>query len=329
MLYAVGRLRDLLIEDKKHLQKLSDPVDELEKKLTLLEDLFEDVTAVRRDGRTSAIVDLCDQMMDDVDDYVAVRITTKTRFGLREKWLRPKLLLKIEQLDSKIADLVNTHKGKTILEVGKVSLPRSFVEIPRLDEQDFVGRGEEIKNLVSCLKEGNDNWVVSICGMGGLGKTTLAKKVYKHEDVRRHFDRLVFLCLGQECNVEATLRRILQELVPGKKDHEISSMSAADVEDEIRKVLSENRSLVLLDDIWTVEAWKGLSGALSTIQVTGGKVFLTTRNREVAELGNNIVHQLNCLSDEESWELLQKKARTRIYGRGTTEPYFLCFYFLF
>lgn len=178
---------------------------------------------------------------------------------------------------------------------------------PHVTKENFVGMEKDITKLVSCLiDEGKQYKVVSLWGMGGLGKTTVAKKIYNHINVRRHFDGFAWVCITQECQAKEVLQDVLRELLPAKSREEIVSMGDRELVQKLYKVQQERKCLVVLDDIWTMEAWKSLVPAFPIKKAGHSKLLLTTRTKRVAEEG--YLHSLSCLNEEEGWELLQKKA---------------------
>ncbi|PHU28196.1 hypothetical protein BC332_00289 [Capsicum chinense] len=77
---------------------------------------------------------------------------------------------------------------------------------------------------------------------------------------------------------------------------------------ELSSHLRSKRYLVVIDDVWTMEAWDDLKMAFPNT-ASGSRILLTTRNRDVASYANpeGSPHHLRFLTNEESWELLSKK----------------------
>ncbi|PON70234.1 NB-ARC domain containing protein [Parasponia andersonii] len=54
--------------------------------------------------------------------------------------------------------------------------------------------------------------------MGGLGKTTLARKIYQHCKIRGHFDCLAWASISQQCQVSNVWKEILVKLCVDEKE---------------------------------------------------------------------------------------------------------------
>ncbi|KAD7117470.1 hypothetical protein E3N88_04738 [Mikania micrantha] len=147
--------------------------------------------------------------------------------------------------------------------------------------------------------------VVSIVGMGGLGKTTLATKVFNDPYVVYHFHIRAWVTISQTYETHDLLIQLLASVCPG---FDPVNASALRLREKLHKSLIGKRYLIVVDDIWSIKAWDDLKLFFPNNN-KGSRVLLTSRLNEVAlhAKSHGFVHQLELLTDEESCELLCKK----------------------
>lgn len=185
-----------------------------------------------------------------------------------------------------------------------------------LEEGELVGIDSPKKHLVGWLVEGGDTRlkVVAVVGMGGLGKTTLVKKVFDESLVRKHFQNHAWITVSQSFNVEELLRDTIHQLFDQMKmplPLEMSTINGNRLKAIIKDFLKQRRYLLVFDDVWTVQAWEAIKYVLPNDD-QGSRAILTTRLIDVASScsveNDGYVYNLNPLSEEESWTLFCQKA---------------------
>ncbi|KAL3504646.1 hypothetical protein ACH5RR_034487 [Cinchona calisaya] len=169
----------------------------------------------------------------------------------------------------------------------------------------LVGLKDAEDEIIELLTRGSRQLkTVSIVGMPGLGKTTLANSVYKHPSINFHFHVRAWCCVSQTYEKDSLLFDIFDQIV-GKttQSHETSR------EDFVQKLyqsLKGRKYLIVIDDIWDIKAWIDLKGPFPDDD-NGSRILFTTRQRAVALEANSIPYALRMLSPEESCELLWLK----------------------
>ncbi|XP_019151769.1 PREDICTED: disease resistance protein RPP13-like isoform X6 [Ipomoea nil] len=117
--------------------------------------------------------------------------------------------------------------------------------------------------------------VISLVGMGGIGKTTLIKKVYKDPTIVSYFDVRAWATISQHHNLTQMLIGLLSSNVTNGVDNN-------HLANQLRQKLMGQRYLIVMDDIWDTKAWDDIQRCFPE-NFNGSRILLTTRLKQVAE----------------------------------------------
>ncbi|GKV37006.1 hypothetical protein SLEP1_g45080 [Rubroshorea leprosula] len=316
-----------------------DPVTELAK----LEDSLKMIHSVLKDaegkqGRESDdpvrlwLQDLQKVAYDAEDvldecDYEHLQYQLKPRGGKKKGEKRKKSSAPSFTLGSDIGDRIKAINARFDRLKERVSLlnlkacqqchpiARQFTPTDSLlDCSEVFGRRYDISEILSMLDNLRNKHPisgVSIVGMGGLGKTTVARSIY--EMAKECYDLVVWVCVSEDFNEQTIVREMYEHLKVGVVPSSINVL----VED-LAKKLEKKTFLLILDDVWNKDKSKWiafnsrLSGILRTMR---NSIMVTTRDEEVALemrkmnlMRNSMqIYKMQKLSDEECWSIIEKR----------------------
>ncbi|XP_011015786.1 PREDICTED: putative disease resistance protein RGA3, partial [Populus euphratica] len=234
-------------------------------------------------------------------------------FRFREVRLRHDIALKIKELNERIDGIV--------VEKNKFDFKSSKVEIKQLehrkttsviDVEEVKGREMDkvrvMKMLLSERSQGPALRTISLVGMGGIGKTTLAKLVYIDHDVTTHFDKTIWVCVSDPFNEITIAKAILEDLMGSAPNLNELQTLLKHVQESIRG----KKFLLVLDDVWNEDStkWEQLKDSLKC-GLPGSGILVTTRKKNVASsMGSSPIDilELGILSTEECWSLFSQFA---------------------
>ncbi|GLT71787.1 hypothetical protein SLA2020_437820 [Shorea laevis] len=163
---------------------------------------------------------------------------------------------------------------------GRRDMTHSFVP-----PSDVIGRNDDKENIINLLKQPDANRnvsVIPIVGLGGLGKTTIAKLIYDENRVVDHFELRMWVCVSEDFDVPRLIIEILKE---SRFEIDERLCTPNELQRNLRERLQNKKFLLVLDDVWNEDRskWIELIGLLSGGPV-GSRIVVTTRSHLVASI---------------------------------------------
>ncbi|CAN1252577.1 Disease resistance protein L6 [Linum perenne] len=178
-----------------------------------------------------------------------------------------------------------------------------------LATDELVGIDFSVEEVIKLLNlDSASEKIVGIHGMGGLGKTTLAKAVYNK--VSMQFERCCFLdnikeTLSKNDGAVTLQNKVISEIL--RKDSD-QAKNASDGIRIIRERVSRHKTFIVLDDVDESFQFDDIFGKLGNFS-TDSRFLITTRNARTLELLHECkLFELEEMSRDHSLKLFNKHA---------------------
>ncbi|XP_060967517.1 putative disease resistance protein RGA1 [Cannabis sativa] len=272
--------------------------------------------------RLSTVVFKADDLMDDFNtqalimshnpmaNQVCTFFSSSNQLAFRFKMSR-----RIQGIKKKLASISNDKSF--FLEQGRQETTLTPRRVRDADfyvhKEDVIGRDKDrsfiIDNLLLENFDQESVSVIAIVGIGGLGKTTLAKSIYNDGQVQKQFKLRIWVCVSDPFD----FRLIIKSIIESAEGQAISGdMGTELLVKKLREVLGGNQYFLVLDDIWEEDhaMLLKLKDLITSNENAGSRVVITTRSENIAKFltTEQQPYQLGVLDEVESWFLFKRVA---------------------
>uniref|UniRef100_A0A0D9XC11 AAA+ ATPase domain-containing protein n=1 Tax=Leersia perrieri TaxID=77586 RepID=A0A0D9XC11_9ORYZ len=317
LINCVNMIVNLLEEHAVMILGVKDDLKKLQAKMELIKAVLDDAEKKKLQHSTINIwLNSLKDVLYDADDIIDL-CRTKGRELLKERpssfrkrkvhcslpsflsttLLRHKIGSKIRKLTDRLTEIENDHLVLTLCHMRPYDQEEITVNVRQtspLIDLDVVGTEIEdsTRKIVEMIFSCEDNIkIIAAIGMGGIGKTTLAQRVYNHVKIRNFYPTTIWICVSQKFSeVE-----LIQEIIRQARGDYGQAKTKAELLPIMANTIANKCLFLVLDDIWSADRC--------------GCVLVTTRHQDVARgIKAVYIHEVQKLHTRSSLELLWNKA---------------------
>ncbi|KAL0344284.1 UNVERIFIED_CONTAM: Disease resistance protein RPP13 [Sesamum angustifolium] len=326
-LVSLTRTINLILQNHHHsifFHEYSQEVSHLLEQSALLQAFLEEGDH----GLQARITDVANEAEDVIQDFLSTQIQSRLNSARRSQDFQlqrhqdsvsdvyQKLQKVTKGMDSVVGQVMKSAKdsseGKDLLKHRDFSSASSSsgLLVPAAGKDVVVGFEDDLTAIKHRLCGQNSKLqVVPIFGMGGIGKTTLARNAYYDQLIMEHFQIRAWVKISQDYSIQEIISNLLVSIEPSDENERNQSL-----EEKVYKGLKGMRYLIVLDDMWSTKAWDEVKMILPDDD-NGSRIIMTTRLLDVASLEEEA---------EECLEDLVKRSLVLVTKRKTDGKIKIC-----
>ncbi|XP_049389739.1 disease resistance protein RPP13-like [Solanum stenotomum] len=317
----VESLCELITEKVRLIKGAKEELDNLLQEITILKAFLEDnaqqdsnsnlwknfVKNIRIQAHKAD--DVIDKFLLEAKLHQEKNIWKKT-FGLCGHTRRVSNLAQVIKIIRRKVKEIQQNNSEALVAKPMLNLgPKTLARDPQdtfLEVKNIVGFIKEANEVIERLVEGTEEIeCIPIVGMTGLGKTTLARKVWSDSQIIAEFSNNIWVSVGQSNELKNIFLVIIKSSTGPNQEIRCNG------ENELAKVIAsfvteQHRCLIVLDDVWASELVDFFKNVLPENK-KGHRILMTTRHRDVASCASKKPYHLKFLNQEDSFRLLEKR----------------------
>ncbi|MBA0606285.1 hypothetical protein Godav_018772, partial [Gossypium davidsonii] len=287
----------------EHHRKLKDRMNDLQERLVRLNAMKRDV-----ERRINAELRWGRLLREEVEKWLLdVQTVNDTMRDIDERMQNVSCFSRA-RLGKRVSQTVEQVEG--IIERGR------FPEALVIDNPSTVGvpfQSEHLEGEIMVIKDiwnylvSDEIGMIGVCGMGGIGKTTIVKHIYYRllKETKPLFDKIIWVTVSKELNIPKLQQNLANAMnIVGLPESELERVAV------LMDKLGQRRYVLILDDVWK-EISLAEVGIPKPTSSNGSKLVLTSRSIDVCISLDCKVVKVPPLSNEESMNLFLEHA-----GRG-------------